>query len=75
MRPSDNPTTAALTDVERPVLVHDYLLVMRGAERTFVRMADIWPSAPIATLLYDHEVSASDWPATPSAWQQHRKAR
>jgi glycosyltransferase involved in cell wall biosynthesis len=41
---------------EHPVLVHDYLLVMRGAERTFARIADMWPGAPIATLLYDHEV-------------------
>ena len=37
------------------MLVHDYLLVMRGAERTFARIADIWPSSPIATLLYDRE--------------------
>ena len=35
------------------VLVHDYLLVLRGAERTFAVMADTWPDAPIATLLYD----------------------
>jgi glycosyltransferase involved in cell wall biosynthesis len=35
------------------VLVHDYLLVMRGAERTFDAMAELWPEAPIATLLYD----------------------
>jgi glycosyltransferase involved in cell wall biosynthesis len=34
-------------------LVHDYLLVMRGAERTFAAMADCWPDAPIYTLLYD----------------------
>lgn len=34
-------------------LVHDYLLVLRGAERTFAAMADIWPDAPIYTLLYD----------------------
>lgn len=34
-------------------LVHDYLLVMRGAERTFSAMAECWPSAPIYTLLYD----------------------
>jgi glycosyltransferase involved in cell wall biosynthesis len=47
---------AASTGAARPVLVHDYLLVMRGAERTFVRIADIWPTAPIATLLYDGEV-------------------
>jgi glycosyltransferase involved in cell wall biosynthesis len=36
-----------------PVLVHDYLLVMRGAERTFAAIADCWPDAPIYTLLYD----------------------
>ncbi len=35
------------------VLVHDYLLVMRGAERTFAAMAACWPNAPIVTLLYD----------------------
>lgn len=36
-------------------LVHDYLLVMRGAERTFAAMADLWPSARIYTTLYDPE--------------------
>jgi glycosyltransferase involved in cell wall biosynthesis len=36
-------------------LVHDYLLVMRGAERTFAALADCWPEAPIYTLLYDEE--------------------
>jgi glycosyltransferase involved in cell wall biosynthesis len=34
-------------------LVHDYLLVLRGAERTFAKMASCWPDAPIYTLLYD----------------------
>jgi glycosyltransferase involved in cell wall biosynthesis len=34
-------------------LVHDYLLVLRGAERTFAAMTDVWPDAPIFTLLYD----------------------
>jgi glycosyltransferase involved in cell wall biosynthesis len=34
-------------------LVHDYLLVMRGGERTFAAMADCWPEASIYTLLYD----------------------
>jgi glycosyltransferase involved in cell wall biosynthesis len=37
------------------LLAHDYLLVQRGAERTFATIADIWPDAPIATLLYDEE--------------------
>jgi glycosyltransferase involved in cell wall biosynthesis len=34
-------------------LVHDYLLVMRGAERSFAAIAECWPQAPIYTLLYD----------------------
>jgi glycosyltransferase involved in cell wall biosynthesis len=36
-------------------LAHDYLLVMRGAERTFAAMADLAPDAPIYTLLYDRD--------------------
>jgi glycosyltransferase involved in cell wall biosynthesis len=38
---------------EGVALVHDYLLVMRGAERTFAEIAACFPDAPIATLLYD----------------------
>lgn len=34
-------------------LVHDYLLVMRGAERTFAAMAELYSEAEIFTLLYD----------------------
>ena len=34
-------------------LLHDYLLVRRGAERSFEAIADSWPEAPIYTLLYD----------------------
>src|SRR3954466_14873432 len=33
-------------------LVHDYLLVMRGAERTFSAMAEVWSDSPIYTTLY-----------------------
>jgi glycosyltransferase involved in cell wall biosynthesis len=36
-------------------LVHDYLLVMRGAERSFAAMTECWPDAPIFTLLHDRE--------------------
>ncbi len=47
----------------RVTLAHDYLLVMRGAERTFAAIADLYPNAPIFTLLYDeagtHERFAS----------------
>jgi glycosyltransferase involved in cell wall biosynthesis len=37
----------------RVVLAHDYLLITRGAERVFAAIADIYPDAPIFTLLYD----------------------
>lgn len=36
-------------------LAHDYLLVMRGAERTFAAIADLYADAPIFTLLYDED--------------------
>ena len=41
--------------VTNPALVHDYLLVMRGAERTFATIASCWPGAPVFTLLCDRE--------------------
>ena len=41
-------------DTDHPcALAHDYLLVNRGAERTFEVIAGCWPDAPIYTLLYD----------------------
>jgi glycosyltransferase involved in cell wall biosynthesis len=39
----------------RVTLAHDYLLVVRGAERTFAAIADLYPQAPIFTLLYDEQ--------------------
>ncbi len=39
----------------RVAIGHDYLLVMRGAERTFAAIADLYPDSPILTLLYDEE--------------------
>lgn len=45
--PSHRPAPASVA------LVHDYLLVMRGAERTFAAIAECWSSAPIYTLLFD----------------------
>jgi glycosyltransferase involved in cell wall biosynthesis len=44
----------------RPLaLAHDYLLVMRGAERSFAEIAACWPAAPIYTLLYDEPAVAA----------------
>ncbi|MCW2982118.1 MAG: glycosyltransferase family 4 protein [Solirubrobacterales bacterium] len=48
----------APTNGAQPGLVHDYLLVPRGAERTFAAMAACWPDAPIYTLLYDEAAVA-----------------
>jgi glycosyltransferase involved in cell wall biosynthesis len=45
--------TSPHAPVSRVTLSHDYLLVMRGAERTFAAMSDLYPQAPIVTLLYD----------------------
>jgi glycosyltransferase involved in cell wall biosynthesis len=39
----------------RVVLAHDYLLVMRGAERSFAAIAALYERAPIFTLLYDEK--------------------
>ena len=36
-------------------LGHDYLLVMRGAERTFAEIANCWPQAPILTTIYSEQ--------------------
>lgn len=48
----------APTSTSSLALAHDYLLVMRGAERTFAEIAACWPRAPIYTLLYDAEAVA-----------------
>jgi len=48
-RPSGSPLAGQIT------LAHDYLLVMRGAERTFAAIADLYADAPIFTLLHDDE--------------------
>src|SRR5436190_18108344 len=37
----------------RVALVHDFLLDLRGAERVFLAMCEIWPDAPIYTAVYD----------------------
>src|SRR4051794_14630862 len=53
-QPDSRGTTTDLPAVDGPVvLAHDYLLVARGAERTFAAIADCFPGAPVAVLLYD----------------------
>jgi glycosyltransferase involved in cell wall biosynthesis len=50
-------TTNIATGAGRVILVHDYLLVMRGAERTFATIAELYPGAPVFTLLYDSKIT------------------
>ena len=37
----------------RIALVHDFLLDLRGAERVFLAMCDLWPDADLFTAVYD----------------------
>jgi glycosyltransferase involved in cell wall biosynthesis len=54
-----DPRSAAHPGRARSIAIaHDYLLVMRGAERTFAAIADLYPDAPIFTLLYDEQGTA-----------------
>lgn len=39
----------------RVALIHDFLLDLRGAERVFLALCDLYPDAPIYTPVYDEE--------------------
>ncbi len=41
--------------VKKVALVHDFLVAYGGAERVFEQLAEMYPEAPIYTLLYDRE--------------------
>jgi glycosyltransferase involved in cell wall biosynthesis len=43
----------AIDGKPRVALVHDFLLDLRGAERVFLELCSMWPSAPIYTPVYD----------------------
>jgi glycosyltransferase involved in cell wall biosynthesis len=51
------PAAAVSPLAGRISLAHDYLLVMRGAERTFAAIAELYPQAPIFTLLHDEDAT------------------
>src|SRR6476659_2773525 len=42
-----------VTRLGRVALVHDFLLDLRGAERVFAAICDIWPHADVFTAVYD----------------------
>src|SRR2546421_10543869 len=39
----------------RVALVHDFLLDIRGAERVFLELCEMWPEADVFTAVYDLE--------------------
>jgi glycosyltransferase involved in cell wall biosynthesis len=39
----------------RVALVHDFLVSLRGADRVFLEMCDLWPEADLFTPVYDEE--------------------
>ena len=39
----------------RVALVHDFLLDVRGAERVFIELCEMWPEAEIFTAVYDEQ--------------------
>jgi glycosyltransferase involved in cell wall biosynthesis len=50
----ENPTTSAPSE-QRVALVHDFLLDVRGAERVFLKLCEMWPQADIFTAVYDEQ--------------------
>jgi glycosyltransferase involved in cell wall biosynthesis len=44
-----------VTDIPRVALVHDFLLDVRGAERVFLELCEIWPQGDIFTTVYDEQ--------------------
>ncbi len=66
-RPGAPPPPAGLGEIEsalasfatasqppqRIALVHDFLVDLRGAERVFLQLCEMWPDAPIYTAVYD----------------------
>jgi glycosyltransferase involved in cell wall biosynthesis len=49
------PQQIAAGRTRRVALVHDFLVDVRGAERVFAAMADIWPDADLFTAIYDED--------------------
>src|SRR3954470_5135028 len=47
------PLTPVQGTTPRVALVHDFLLDLRGAERVFLAMCELWPDADVFTAVYD----------------------
>jgi glycosyltransferase involved in cell wall biosynthesis len=46
---------AVASRTPRIALIHDFLLDIRGAERVFMAICDVWPDADVYTAVYDEE--------------------
>jgi glycosyltransferase involved in cell wall biosynthesis len=46
---------ASRTTPPRVALVHDFLVSLRGADRVFLEMCDLWPEADVFTPVYDED--------------------
>jgi glycosyltransferase involved in cell wall biosynthesis len=44
---------APLNEPKRIALVHDFLVDLRGAERVFLKLCEMWPQADIFSAIYD----------------------
>ncbi|MEA2492332.1 MAG: hypothetical protein QOJ29_243 [Thermoleophilaceae bacterium] len=44
-----------MVEGRRVALIHDFLLDLRGAERVFLALCDLYPDAPIYTPVYDED--------------------
>jgi glycosyltransferase involved in cell wall biosynthesis len=44
-----------MPEERRVALVHDFLLDVRGAERVFLKLCEMWPQADIYTAIYDEQ--------------------
>jgi glycosyltransferase involved in cell wall biosynthesis len=47
------PEATSSVAAPRVALVHDFLLDLRGAERVFAALCDMWPGADVFTAVYD----------------------
>ena len=50
-----DPPPSIVTSSPRVALVHDFLLDMRGAERVFLELCEMWPDADLFTTVYDED--------------------
>jgi glycosyltransferase involved in cell wall biosynthesis len=53
--PTPSFPTPMQTRAPKIALVHDFLLDLRGGERTFLQLCEMWPTADLFTAVYDEQ--------------------